>query len=148
MASESAKDHIIPECEAVEVCRLSVDLVVQSSNGKRIGAHMKNLKQFCTAFPLTDSVTHDIEDVIIFNEDAETLLLLLQYTHYDVHHNLKEHIRKSEHASTFVSLTAAADKYGNFFALEACKSALNHVGLEDHDDALRVLPSLLLIQDF
>ncbi|EEB95988.1 hypothetical protein MPER_04953 [Moniliophthora perniciosa FA553] len=120
--SESAvADETSVKCEAVENCIIPVDLVIKSSDGKRIGAHKKNLEQFCTGFPLADSVVHRIDDVVTLTETAETLLLLLKYTHY-AQHDMTDFLYSSQ--DQLISLTAAADKYGNFFALQACATTL------------------------
>ncbi|KAG7091615.1 hypothetical protein E1B28_010634 [Marasmius oreades] len=108
----------IPACH-VSDCPLTVDLVLKTSDGKKLGAHSRNLEVYNTAFPCLDSVTHRIEDLVELAEDAETLKLLLEYSHNCKHSDL----RKLD-VDVVIAFATAAEKYGNFFASEVCKVAM------------------------
>ncbi|KAF8829799.1 hypothetical protein HHX47_DHR2000057 [Lentinula edodes] len=71
-----------PNCGASENCSLTVDVILQSSDGKQLGAHSKNLELFTDAFPVAGSTLppHDGE-VVKLTESAEILRLVLSYTH-------------------------------------------------------------------
>ncbi|KAJ3874252.1 hypothetical protein F5051DRAFT_474598 [Lentinula edodes] len=71
-----------PKCRASENCSLTVDVILQSSDGKQLGAHSKNLELFTDAFPVAGSTLppHDGE-VVKLTESAEILRLVLSYTH-------------------------------------------------------------------
>ncbi|ESK85431.1 hypothetical protein Moror_5884 [Moniliophthora roreri MCA 2997] len=145
---------------AVKNCTIPVDVVIHSSDG--IGAHMKNLEQFCTAFPIADSVTHQSTDVVILTETEKTLLSLLKYTHYD-HHDICD--LSEGPPSELISLTAAADKYGNFFLFAGMRHRFevsvsfsmqsgsatykrsSKIGMRSEYEVLEILPSLILTQD-
>ena len=71
------------------------------------------------AFPIVESVEHRIEDVVELTESDDVLRLLLIYSHNYPHDDLRE-----LDASKLVAFANAADKYGNFFALGACKVAM------------------------
>ncbi|KAJ3892539.1 hypothetical protein GG344DRAFT_64522 [Lentinula edodes] len=71
-----------PNCGASENCSLTVDVILQSSDGKQLGAHSKNLELFTDAFPVAGSTLppHD-EEIVKLTESAEILRFVLSYTH-------------------------------------------------------------------
>ncbi|KAJ4501166.1 hypothetical protein C8R41DRAFT_913745 [Lentinula lateritia] len=71
-----------PKCGVSENCSLTVDVILQSSDGEQLGAHSKNLELFTDAFPVAGSTLppHDGE-VVKLTESAEILRLVLSYTH-------------------------------------------------------------------
>ncbi|KAK7024340.1 hypothetical protein VNI00_016376 [Paramarasmius palmivorus] len=72
-----ASEKVITRCP-IQDCSLSIDIDIQSSDGKRSGSHTKNLDLFNAAF---SSVRHKTEDVVEFSEDAALLELLLKFSH-------------------------------------------------------------------
>ncbi|KAK7024338.1 hypothetical protein VNI00_016374 [Paramarasmius palmivorus] len=106
---------------------------------QRLGAHKDNLAKFCTGFPLIDSVTHDIQDIVQLTENEEILKLLLRYTHFN-HHDQK--LLLSTKLQTLIDFAAAADKYGNWLAGEECQAVLKKRASERADEALDLLKLL------
>ncbi|KAJ3772066.1 hypothetical protein FB446DRAFT_704161 [Lentinula raphanica] len=68
----------IPPCEAG--CTQKTDLVLQSQDGIRFGAHSTNLAAFSDAFPVIGSGII-ANEVVKMTERADVVLLLLQLTH-------------------------------------------------------------------
>ncbi|ESK90402.1 hypothetical protein Moror_13692 [Moniliophthora roreri MCA 2997] len=133
---------MLPSCAALDNCPLAVDIILQSSDGQRLGAHTNNLEVYNRAFPTAGSVTHHVEEVVPLSESAATLTLLLKFTHYE---NIPD--ISSLELDQLLALADAADKYGNFFALIACKQALHRWEKERPRDALQILPYKLALGD-
>ncbi|KAK7021396.1 hypothetical protein VNI00_017390 [Paramarasmius palmivorus] len=119
----------------VDGCSIPIDLIIESSDGNRLGAHTKNLEMFNTAFPLTTSVTHDTNDVVKLSEKNTVLVLLLQFSHYQEHEDLC-----GKGLDLVLDLAAAAEKYGNHFAAMAAREAINYYAKLSSDNAIRVIP--------
>ncbi|KAF9074205.1 hypothetical protein BDP27DRAFT_223862 [Rhodocollybia butyracea] len=64
-----------------ESCSLAVDVVLQSSDGEQLGAHSKNLELYSDAFPAAGSTMPPDGDIVELTENAETLRLMLRFTH-------------------------------------------------------------------
>ncbi|KAF9056804.1 hypothetical protein BDP27DRAFT_1189691, partial [Rhodocollybia butyracea] len=60
---------------------LAVDVILQSSDGEQLGAHSKNLELYRNAFPAVGSTTPPDGDVVELTESAESLWLMLRFTH-------------------------------------------------------------------
>ncbi|KAF9258323.1 hypothetical protein L218DRAFT_934869 [Marasmius fiardii PR-910] len=116
---EANQIHLIQNCP-VSGCNLNtVDVILRSSDGRDLGAHSKNLESYNTAFPSLDSVTHRVEDRVELAESYETLRLLLEFSHNCKHSDLRK-----LNLDNVIGFANAAEKYGNFFALEACLAAM------------------------
>ncbi|KAJ3788469.1 hypothetical protein GGU10DRAFT_262733, partial [Lentinula aff. detonsa] len=61
-------------------CTQKTDLVLESQDGVRFGAHSANLAAFSDAFPVVDSGIN-ANEVVQMTERADVVLLLLQLTH-------------------------------------------------------------------
>ncbi|KAK1225630.1 hypothetical protein PQX77_011414 [Marasmius sp. AFHP31] len=91
----------------------------QCPDRKNLGAHTKNMEILNSAFPVVCSVKHQVEDIVELTESEDTLKLLIVYSHNCEHEDLR-HLG----AQKLVAFARAAEKYGNFFALDACKIAM------------------------
>ncbi|KAF9258322.1 hypothetical protein L218DRAFT_1005155 [Marasmius fiardii PR-910] len=112
----------------------NVDVVLRSSDGIELGAHSRNLESYNTAFPSLDSVMHRVEDRVELTESYETLRLLLEFSHNCKHSDL----RKLD-LDAAIAFGNAAEKYGNFFALETCLIAMRDFTSRSSLDSLSVL---------
>ncbi|KAF9074202.1 hypothetical protein BDP27DRAFT_1359720 [Rhodocollybia butyracea] len=72
---------ITPKCGASESCSLTVDVVLQSSDGEQLGAHSKNLELYSDAFPIAGSTIPPDGDIVKLTENAQILQLMLCFTH-------------------------------------------------------------------
>ncbi|KAJ8091039.1 hypothetical protein PM082_024646 [Marasmius tenuissimus] len=125
------------ECQCpVAGCDLAVDLILRSSDRKNLGTHAKNMEVYNSAFPVVGSVKHQIEDVVELTESEDTLKLLILYSHNCEHEDLR-HLQ----AQKLVAFARASEKYGNFFALDACKIAMRtrEVGPSSATSAIHVV---------
>ncbi|KAK1225633.1 hypothetical protein PQX77_011417 [Marasmius sp. AFHP31] len=118
----------------VASCNLIVDLILQASNGKKLSTHAKNMEMYNSGFPVVGSVNHQFEDIVELTESEDTLKLLIVYSHNCEHEDLR-HLG----AQKLVAFAQAAEKYGNFFALDACKIAMKDIGPRSLENAIHVL---------
>ncbi|GAW00682.1 hypothetical protein LENED_002226 [Lentinula edodes] len=113
-----------PNCGASENCSLTVDVILQSSDGEQLGAHSKNLELFTDAFPVAGSTLppHDGE-VVKLSESAEILRLVLSYTHNTPPPNLS-----SLDLDTLLLLgEVVIKKYGMYLAGECVNKEVKYV---------------------
>uniref|UniRef100_A0A0W0EXD6 Uncharacterized protein n=1 Tax=Moniliophthora roreri TaxID=221103 RepID=A0A0W0EXD6_MONRR len=140
---------ILPRFLASSVQRYGIQVVVyseiynESSDGVKLGAHMKNLESFNNAFPITGTVTHTIDDTVKLTENSDILLLLLKYSHYDDHPDIAD-----LGIDTAIALMNAADKYGNHSAMSACRTAMSYLARRSPTNAIRILPYKIAHGDF
>jgi hypothetical protein len=87
---------------------------------------MKNLETFNEGFPLEGSIICDLDDVVELTEDAETLRLLLLFSHNSSYPDLSK-----LNIDVVLALGDAAEKYGNHLAFMACSQALGCVSQLD-----------------
>ncbi|KAK7050029.1 hypothetical protein VNI00_005461 [Paramarasmius palmivorus] len=113
---------------------LGCDIILKSSDGKLLGAHMKNLEIFNEGFPLEGSITCDLDDTVELTEDAETLRLLLLFSHNSSYPDLSK-----LDIDVVLALGDAAEKYGNHLAFMACSQTLGHFARRSSEHALKVL---------
>ncbi|KAK7041611.1 hypothetical protein VNI00_009201 [Paramarasmius palmivorus] len=132
-----------PACEAIEFCTVPVDIVIQASDGTLLGTHMKNLEVFNSGFPYGVPVTHEFQDTIKLAEDSETLRLLLKFSHNEDYGEVEK-----LGLDKIIRLMEAADKYGNCFALCACKVAMNRIAKKSSEHAVRVIPYKVRYRDY
>ncbi|KAK7029580.1 hypothetical protein VNI00_014457 [Paramarasmius palmivorus] len=122
----------------VDECSFTVDIAVKSSDGRTFGAHMKNLEWFTEGFPLGNSVTSTIEEPVVLMENGDVTELLLAFTHNSPAPDLT-----SRSLDTVIGLADAADKYGVYHALTACRQTMRLLSEESERNALGVLKSKL-----
>ena len=109
-------------------CELPVDFFIESSDGKYLGAHVKNLSVLTQDFPGIEASQSVIRrkslKVVKLPEDSRTLRLFLEFMH-----NVKVKVPDLSLLSTcrVGELAKAAEKYGNGYALMACKRVLPFV---------------------
>ncbi|KAK7024330.1 hypothetical protein VNI00_016366 [Paramarasmius palmivorus] len=126
----------------VDECTLSIDIILRSSDGKRLGSHTKNLEVFNTAFPSANIVSHDPEDVIDLSEDGDLLELLLRFSHNREFPDLS-----TLRIHDVLTFERTADKYGNSFAGLACKEAIHTLAQRTPEAALQSIPYKILHSD-
>jgi len=99
----------------VDECLLYIDLVLESSNGVRFGAHKTNLELYSDGFPIA-KVTQSDSEVVKLSENDSVLRLLLQFMH---------NARQPEMSSIFFEdlelLAEAVEKYMIFSAIQVCR---------------------------
>ncbi|EEB91495.1 hypothetical protein MPER_10135 [Moniliophthora perniciosa FA553] len=120
-------------------CQLQVDLVLESGDGVKLGAHIKTLELFSNAFPIAGTVTHNIDDTVKLTENSDILLLLLKYSHYDDHPDITD-----LGIDNVIAFMGAADKYGNYLAMSACRVAMRR----SPTNAIKVIPYKIAHRDF
>jgi len=113
-----------PECPVKE-CHLSVDLVLESSDGIRCGAHKTNLEQYSAGFPVAE-VTNSDHEVVTLSEKTSVLHLLLQFMH-----NTRQPDLRMLSFSTLEPLAEAVEKYMVFPGMQVCKMQMGNA-LKDH----------------
>jgi hypothetical protein len=107
----------------VEECHLYVDLVLESSDGVRYGAHKTNLEQYSAGFPIAEA-TNSYNEVVALCEKSSVLQPLLQFMH-----NTQQPDLKKLSFSTLESLAEAVEKYMVFSATQVCKMQMGFVHL-------------------
>ncbi|KAK7031005.1 hypothetical protein VNI00_010239 [Paramarasmius palmivorus] len=130
-----AEGSCILKCAAYKTCTVPVDIILKSSDGARLGAHVKNLENFNKAFPVAESVTHQLDEPVALTESATILRLILKFSHNE------DCSISNLNLATVIALTDAADKYGNYPALNACKAALMelwHAGMAEYRQAASI----------
>jgi len=98
----------------VEDCNLTVDIILQSSDGKLLGAHQRNLEIYTAGFPIAGSAA--ISEPVILEETFDVLFLMLQYTH-----NVRQPSLDDIDFTLLASLAEAVEKYMIYSAIEVCK---------------------------
>ncbi|KAK7019788.1 hypothetical protein VNI00_017929 [Paramarasmius palmivorus] len=130
----SAEETRILKCAAYKTCTIPVNIILESSDGVHLGAHMINLENFNNAFPIAGSVTHQFNEPVALSESAAILRLILKFSHN------KDCSISSLDLATVIALTDAAEKYGNYPALNACRAALSQFTPVQIKSKIRVLP--------
>ncbi|KAJ7074714.1 hypothetical protein C8F01DRAFT_970452, partial [Mycena amicta] len=106
-----------------DACKLPVDVILRSSDGKLLGAHLKNLEMFSEGFPPASFATTRSDngklEIVPLTEDSKTLELLLQYIHNQRHPDLSK-----IGFTTVANVAEAAEKYFVYCAMDACKSQM------------------------
>ncbi|KAF9254551.1 hypothetical protein L218DRAFT_886042, partial [Marasmius fiardii PR-910] len=109
--------------KAIEGCSIPVDVILRSSEGTLFGAHTKNLESFTEGFPITGTIAPgDSPEIVSLTESDETLDLFLAFTHNHPAPDLT-----GLDMDSLIDLAKTADKYGNYFALSACKQPMRCV---------------------
>ncbi|KAG7091613.1 hypothetical protein E1B28_010632 [Marasmius oreades] len=127
---------LAPACR-VEGCMIAVDVVLQSSDNELFGAHTKNLECFNEGFPPA-GWAKKVDEVVVLTESSAVLTLLLGFTHNSL--ALPDLEDGDIDIDNLLSLCEAAEKYGNFIALQACRRGLkNRAKTLDPDGLLKVL---------
>ncbi|KAL0062083.1 hypothetical protein AAF712_011083 [Marasmius tenuissimus] len=114
----STPQNLPTTCQAIQECSIPVDVVLQSSDGKLLGAHSKNLEWFAGGFPLSGSTTQS--KIVPLPESSVTLDYFLKFTH---NHPVPD--LSALNIDQLLLLAEAADKYCNSFALAACFLQIN-----------------------
>jgi len=99
----------------VKDCYLYIDLVLESSDGHRLGAHKTNLEQYSAGFPIAESINSENE-VVTLSEKGLVLGLLLQFMH-----NTQQPELSNLSFPTLELLAEAVEKYMVFSAMQVCK---------------------------
>ncbi|KAK7028159.1 hypothetical protein VNI00_014974 [Paramarasmius palmivorus] len=106
----------IPSCEACEDCKLSTDIVFRSSDGRRFGAHSRNIEIYSDGFPIRGSVTTEKREDVVLSESSDVVHLLLQFMH-----NRPQPDLRSTPFELLSKLAEAAQKYCVYSAIGICK---------------------------
>ncbi|KAK7047703.1 hypothetical protein VNI00_006473 [Paramarasmius palmivorus] len=101
-----------------EGCSTPCDITILSSDGKHLSAHKRHLEIFSESFPNADWDNLTTHEPVSLVENGVVLGLLLQFMHNAPVPDLSSEDLK---ADDLVDLCKAAEKYGNFFALDACR---------------------------
>ena len=102
-------------------CQLPTDVVLESCDGFRFGAHSANLEAYSAGFPLAASTQFNGE-IAQLPERSEVLELLLQYMHNERQPDSSEIPFK-----VLAPLAEAVEKYMVFSAMEVCKIRMQFV---------------------
>ncbi|KAK7041613.1 hypothetical protein VNI00_009203 [Paramarasmius palmivorus] len=143
MKSQIKRTSNTPVCDAVKGCIIPVDIVLETSDGRLLGAHTKNLETFNRAFPPASCVTHNIQEPVKLTENSEMLRLLLKFSHNEDYGNTAK-----LGLDKVLEFAAVADKYGNSMAMYACKVAMNRLANERPENAIRVIPYKVVYSDY
>lgn len=100
---------------SVPDCSHPTDIILESSDRVRFGAHHADLAKMSPAFPVELSSIEG--DVMEMPEDSDVLSLMLHY----IHCALPQPDVKSIPWNTFVSLADAVEKYMISSATQVCK---------------------------
>ena len=100
---------------------MNIDLILESSDGVRYGAHKKNLERYSDGFPIAEA-TNSHNEVVALSERSSVLQLLLQFMH-----NTRQPELKNLPFSTVESLAEAVEKYMVFSAIQVCKMQMEFV---------------------
>jgi len=98
----------------VKDCYLCIDLVIESSDGARFGAHKRNLEQYSAGFPTAEETVFD--NIVTLSEEASVLGPLLHFMH-----NTRQPDLSKLSFVTLELLAEAAEKYMVFSAMQVCK---------------------------
>ncbi|KAF5341453.1 hypothetical protein D9758_014750 [Tetrapyrgos nigripes] len=98
-------------CEANERCQLPVDIVFESSDGRKLGCHTTLLTTHTDAFPLQGLIPPQPGELVKMDESGEVLLLLFKFLHNQPDPDVKE-VR----TGVLSELLRAADKWGVYRA--------------------------------
>ncbi|KAF9258316.1 hypothetical protein L218DRAFT_737719 [Marasmius fiardii PR-910] len=128
-------------CEAIEGCSLPIDVVLQSSDGRLLGAHSKNLEWFADGFPLSGSTSPS--EIVPLTDKGDTLLLFLKFTH---NHPAPDLSLLS--IGSLLDLAEVANKYCNYFALGICRQPMRVLAQESAETALKILRFKAIHHDF
>ncbi|KAF5345427.1 hypothetical protein D9758_013617 [Tetrapyrgos nigripes] len=109
----------VPPCEACPDCLQTVDIVLESSDGKQFGAHSINLELYTDSFPSVSMITKLDDDVVKLSESADVVLLMLKYMHNQVQPDCD-----TLEPGLLLDFAKAAEKYGMYPAFEACKKGM------------------------
>ena len=104
----------------VEDCYLCIDLVLESSDGTRFGAHKMNLEQYSAGFPTAEATVFD--NIVALSEKASVLGPLLHFMH-----NTRQPDLSKLSFETLELLAEAVEKYMVFSAMQACKIYMEFV---------------------
>ncbi|KAK7041739.1 hypothetical protein VNI00_009028 [Paramarasmius palmivorus] len=113
---------------------MPIDVIIRSSDNQTFGAHAKNLESFTEGFPLSGSVNTNNQEPVELTETADVLKLFLAYTHNSSSPDLSGY-----DIDAIMGLAEAADKYGNQFAMTACRKAMRLLADVSAQNALHVL---------
>ncbi|THU75392.1 hypothetical protein K435DRAFT_707243, partial [Dendrothele bispora CBS 962.96] len=102
-------------------CPYPVDIILESSDGKKFGAHTTNLELYSDSFPNINMITKttDGPEIVKLSETADIIFLMLQFMHNQVHPDCD-----SLKPGLLLDLAKATEKYGMYPAFEACKKAM------------------------
>ncbi|KAK7041729.1 hypothetical protein VNI00_009018 [Paramarasmius palmivorus] len=115
-------------------CVIPIDVIIKSSDNHTFGAHAKNLEWFTEGFPLSGSVKTNDQEVVQLTETADVLKLFLAFTHNNSSPDLSGYSM-----DVILGLAEAADKYGNHFAMTACKKFMWLLANGSAQNALHIL---------
>ncbi|KAF9477113.1 hypothetical protein BDN70DRAFT_838249 [Pholiota conissans] len=123
----SDNDIMKPPTCPVKDCSLPIDIVLRSSDGIELGAHMRNLEHYSEAFPQSGSVEVNSEaEAVTLDETGDVLELMLQFMHLT---------RQPELAKISFDLLSglaeAVEKYMIYSAMSMCKLYMGYA-LKEH----------------
>ncbi|KDR76909.1 hypothetical protein GALMADRAFT_246023 [Galerina marginata CBS 339.88] len=104
----------IRPCSVIN-CQLPTDVVLESCDGVRYGAHAVNLETYSGGFPIAASTDID-QEAVRMQEKSSVLCLLLQYMH-----NERQPDSSKIEFEVLAPLSEAVEKYMVFSAMEVCK---------------------------
>ncbi|KAF8637681.1 hypothetical protein AX16_010756 [Volvariella volvacea WC 439] len=139
----SCKNATYPPCSVTtlaqgKTCSIPVDAVLISSDGLRFGVHSVILSLYSSNLlssastggdvASTGTADSEVSDEIILPENSEELNLLLAFMHPGPLPNIRT---GKVTLKVVVKVAEAAEKYGIYSAVEACKWTMEARGKED-----------------
>ncbi|KAK1223188.1 hypothetical protein PQX77_013942 [Marasmius sp. AFHP31] len=136
-----------PTCEALcgVQCTLPVDIAIQSSDGESIGAHTRHLSVLTQGFPGIEAASFTRRKslrLVSLPENSATLRIFLSFTH-----NTGARDLSVISTDGLISLAEAAERYGNGYALTACRNMFPIAPKRSLQDALKILMLKIRISD-
>lgn len=103
---------------SVNDCYIPVDLILQSVDGVKLGAHKLNLQTYADGFSVANSVMRvdSVDDIPVLTENSDVLRLMLRFMHHALQPDLDEFSFE-----TVAAFADAAEKYFIFSAIGVCK---------------------------
>lgn len=106
-----------------EECELTTDIIIESSDGVKFGAHQHTLGVFSQGFPLPGTTSISLEDPVVLSEDSTTIRLLLQMMHSTPMPDAELH---GLSFTDLEKLADAAEKYAVGLLIAVCRIKMEY----------------------
>ncbi|RDB16226.1 hypothetical protein Hypma_003132 [Hypsizygus marmoreus] len=113
-------------------CGMEVDVILESSDGSRFGAHRKNLETYSEGFPPASAVIQKSEEtssedaIVKMTENGKVIQLLLHFMHLRTQPDLR-----SISFDVLDALANAVEKYLVYSAMQICNFQME-AAIRDH----------------
>ncbi|TFK70762.1 hypothetical protein BDN72DRAFT_838589 [Pluteus cervinus] len=115
MMMETDDECVVPPCH-VPGCRLTVDVVIKTSDAKYFGAHLQNLQNHADGFPPASFGKRKRMNHMDIEEDSEVTSLMLDFMHKQPQPDLRD-----VPVGRLVDFAEAAEKYLIYSAMGTCR---------------------------